>query len=168
MLQSAISDVAQYNSRCCTVQQQMMDCATSDVVRYSTNKSKEPSKATNPPTKDENRPPGFSRWSLSKVMWRGEKIMLPMMNVDGCPSDRSFPQSTIPPVPLVPSVPFVPSRLFITRQGGQNAARANNVASSLLPVKGHVTFGSMVTLPFPKRSRYLCAKSQATVAPKVR
>ena len=37
----------------------MMDCATSDVVRYSTNKSKEPSKATNPPTKEENRPPAI-------------------------------------------------------------------------------------------------------------
>ena len=37
----------------------MMDCATSDVVQYSTNKSKEPSKATNPPTKEENRPPAI-------------------------------------------------------------------------------------------------------------
>ena len=61
MLQSAISDVAQYNSRCCTVQHQMMDCATSDVVQYSTNKSKEPSKATNPPTKEENRPPAIQQ-----------------------------------------------------------------------------------------------------------
>ena len=45
----------------------------------------------------------FSRQSLSKAMWRREKIMLPMMNGDGCPSDRSFRQSAIPPVPLVPS-----------------------------------------------------------------
>ena len=109
--------------------------------------------------------------------------MPPMMNVDGCPFDRSFPQSAIPPVPLVPSVPFVSPRLFITRQGGQSAAGANNVASPLLPVKGHVTFGPKVTLPFlkgratfvprvtlpfPRRSRYLSPKGLATVAPKVR
>ena len=62
----------------------------------------------------------------------------------------------------------VSSRLFITRQGGQSAARANNVASPLLPIKDHVTFGPKVTLPFPKRSRYLSPKGHATFPPKVR
>ena len=54
----AASDVAQNSSRCCTVQHQMMDSATSDVVPCRTNKSKEPSKATNPPTKEGTAPQG--------------------------------------------------------------------------------------------------------------
>ena len=72
----------------------------------------------------------FSRRSLSKVMWRWEKIMLPMMNGDGCPSDRSFRQSAIPPVLLVPSVPFVSPRLFITRRAGSHSATLSYTISS--------------------------------------
>ena len=52
--------------------------------------------------------------------------------------------------------------------GVRGRASAPVFVARSAPHKGQVTFAPKVTLPLPRRSRYLCPKGQVTFAPKVR